>query len=360
MQNSAFEQEVLKLTNEFRKQNGLKALALDNNLGKAARQYSQTMAAGDFFAHQGKDGSSPADRAKRAGYETGFVGENIAAGYRTPEDVVNGWIKSPGHRANMLNTQYNEIGLGYYFLQNDTGSVNYNSYWTQLFGKGNVTSNPSPTPQPPTPKPPTPKPPVPTPTPGLDNRRFIKGTARADRLIGGSRSQKIVGFQGNDYIDGKGGNDRLEGNGGNDNLSGGLGADQLYGGGQNDRLSGGDGNDKLQGTSSGHKKEKDILTGGRGRDTFVLGTSSKVFYDDRNARSVGAQNYAFLTDFNQAQGDRIQLNNDRKYRLGSAPSGVQSGRGLFIDNPSGQSDELIAVIKNGGNLQLNSSAFKFV
>ena len=172
MQNDAFEREVLRLTNEFREKNGRKPLVIDQNLEKAADDHSKNMAQQDFFSHTGKDGSRPWDRAEDAGYESRFVGENIAAGYRTPEDVVQGWIDSPGHRANMLNPDYNEIGLGYYFQQNDTGSVNYNSYWTQVFGKGTIESPappPTPTPDPdPTPNPdPTPPPtPDPTPNPG--------------------------------------------------------------------------------------------------------------------------------------------------------------------------------------------------
>jgi hypothetical protein len=79
------------------------------------------------------------------------VGENIAAGQTTPEQVVQGWINSPGHRANMLSNNYTEIGIGYEFLANDTGSVNYNHYWAQVFGKsldGTVSPAPSPSPSP--------------------------------------------------------------------------------------------------------------------------------------------------------------------------------------------------------------------
>ncbi|WP_272063403.1 CAP domain-containing protein [Oscillatoria sp. CS-180] len=139
-QNSAFEQEVVRLTNEFRQQNGLDRLVVDTDLADTADLHSENMARQDFFSHTGKDGSEPWDRAKGEGYESGFVGENIAAGtlYSTPEDVVQGWIDSPGHRANMLNPDFNEIGVGYYFLENDTGSVNYNHYWTQVFGKGTI------------------------------------------------------------------------------------------------------------------------------------------------------------------------------------------------------------------------------
>jgi hypothetical protein len=177
MQNSAFEQEVLRLTNEFRQKNGLKPLVIDQSLEKAADQHTQNMALQDFFSHTGKDGSRPWDRAKSAGYESGTVGENIAAGYGTPQDVVTGWINSPGHRANLLNTNYNEIGLGHYFLQNDTGSVNYNHYWTQVFGKGTIESSPMPAP--------TPAPaPVPAPAPAPSGSRPIRYEAEALTLDG--------------------------------------------------------------------------------------------------------------------------------------------------------------------------------
>lgn len=66
------------------------------------------------------------------------MGENIAAGYSTPEAVVEGWKNSSGHRANLLNPNFTELGVGYYYLANDTGSVNYNRYWTQVFGSGDL------------------------------------------------------------------------------------------------------------------------------------------------------------------------------------------------------------------------------
>ncbi|MGD1939788.1 MAG: CAP domain-containing protein [Leptolyngbyaceae cyanobacterium] len=138
MQNSSFIQEVVRLTNEFRTQNGLGVLSVDIDLTEAAQSYSATMARGDFFSHIGKDGSLPWDRAEAAGYESGIIGENIGMGFSTPDEIVDAWIDSKSHRAAMLNPRYNEIGVGYYFLKNDTGSVNYNSYWTQLFGQGDI------------------------------------------------------------------------------------------------------------------------------------------------------------------------------------------------------------------------------
>ncbi|MBD1910635.1 CAP domain-containing protein [Leptolyngbya sp. FACHB-16] len=132
---STFLSEVLNLTNQFRQQNGLPALTYNARLGSAAQGHSQKMALQDFFNHVGLDGSEPEDRVSATGYQWSAVAENIAAGQRTPQDVVQGWIGSDGHRANMLDPNVTEIGLGYYFLANDTGSVNPNTYWTQVFAR---------------------------------------------------------------------------------------------------------------------------------------------------------------------------------------------------------------------------------
>jgi uncharacterized protein YkwD len=135
---NSFMNEVLRLTNEFRAQNGLAPLTLNGELNAAAQQYSRTMAQDDFFSHTGKDGSQPWDRAGAIGYEARAMGENIAAGQTTPQEVVQGWINSPGHRENLLNPNYTELGVGYFHMQNDTGKVNYRHYWTQLFGSGDT------------------------------------------------------------------------------------------------------------------------------------------------------------------------------------------------------------------------------
>lgn len=131
---SDFVQQVLDLTNQFRSENGLPPLTLNSQLNAAAQEQSQDMAEQDFFNHIGLDGSTPATRAQDQGYSFSFIGENIAAGYQTPEEVVQGWIDSPGHRENLLNPNYAEIGIGYFYLANDTGVENWNSYWTQVFG----------------------------------------------------------------------------------------------------------------------------------------------------------------------------------------------------------------------------------
>jgi len=351
MLNNAFELEVLRLTNEFRQANGRNPLVIDQNLDEAADLHSQSMAVDDFFSHTGEDGTEPWDRAKNAGYETGYVGENIAIGYGTPKAVVDGWINSPGHRANMLNANYNEIGIGYYYLQNDTGDINYNSYWTQVFGKGTITAVPSVTPTPVTPilvtTPPVTTPPVAS----SDNRLVIRGTTGVDELVGGSTNQKLYGKRGDDVINAGAGDDKLVG---------GSGRDRLFGEAGNDYLTGGRGDDWLQGAAQNSANEKDILNGGGGGDRFVLGDSSGTFYDDGQSATMGLGDYALITRFNQRQGDVIQLSAKHSYRLGAAPQGVESGQAIFIDSPAGQQDELIAIIQRGRSVQLNSSAFEFV
>jgi uncharacterized protein YkwD len=130
-----FAEQVVELTNQFRSKNGLAPLTLNSKLNDAAQTHSRNMATLDFFGHEGKDGSSAGDRVSKAGYDWRTVAENIAAGQKTPKEVVDAWINSPGHRENILNPTVKEIGVGYFFLANDTGTTNYNSYWTQKFGR---------------------------------------------------------------------------------------------------------------------------------------------------------------------------------------------------------------------------------
>ncbi|NEQ44634.1 MAG: CAP domain-containing protein [Leptolyngbya sp. SIOISBB] len=145
MENNAFVLELINLTNDFRVQNNLSPLSVDLDLAEAAQYHSQNMAIADFFSHRDPAGNNSQDRAEDFGYESRFVGENIAVGQSTPQAVFNAWLGSSGHRANILNANWNEIGIGFYFLANDTGSVNFNTYWTQVFGKGTI-ENPGTTP----------------------------------------------------------------------------------------------------------------------------------------------------------------------------------------------------------------------
>lgn len=127
-------QQIVALTNVQRQQHGLRPVKLNSVLSGTAQAHTEDMAFNDFFAHTGSNGSSASQRLIRAGYHYAFAAENIAGGYSTPAATVQAWMNSPGHRANILNPNMREVGVGFYFLQNDTGSNNYRYYWTQDFG----------------------------------------------------------------------------------------------------------------------------------------------------------------------------------------------------------------------------------
>ena len=125
---------MLSLTNEQRQQNGCGPLAFNQLLQNAAQKHAVDMAVQDYFSHTGKNGSTPDQRITAEGYAFSGWAENIAAGQQTPQAVVTSWMNSPGHRANILNCALTELGVGYYFLANDTGNENWNHYWVQVFG----------------------------------------------------------------------------------------------------------------------------------------------------------------------------------------------------------------------------------
>jgi uncharacterized protein YkwD len=122
-------ERVLELTNAERARAGLPLLTLSGELSLAAQQYSAVLATDACFAHTCGPVPDMVQRDAQAGY-TGWtaVGENIAAGYPSPEAVVNGWMASPGHRANILNPDYRELGVGL------ASGGKYGAYWTQEFG----------------------------------------------------------------------------------------------------------------------------------------------------------------------------------------------------------------------------------
>lgn len=133
-----FVQRVLDLTNQYRAANGIAPLQLNLELNAAALSHSQDMALQDYISHNGLNGSTMSSRMNQVGYISYYYGENVAAGDTTPEEVVQGWISSPEHRANLLNSAFTEVGIGYYYLASDTGINNYYSYWTQDFGSGDL------------------------------------------------------------------------------------------------------------------------------------------------------------------------------------------------------------------------------
>lgn len=119
-----FESEVVRLVNDIRAQNGLEPLTENWELSRVARYKSQDMRDNGYFAHNSPTYGTPFQMIKAFGLSFRTAGENIAKGYSTPEAVVNGWMNSSGHRANILNASYKEIGVGY---------VAQGNYWTQMF-----------------------------------------------------------------------------------------------------------------------------------------------------------------------------------------------------------------------------------
>ena len=128
---SSEEQEVVRLVNLEREIANLHPLAWDNALGAAAWDHSTDMAQQNYFSHTSLDGRQFNQRITAAGYPFSTGGENIACGYSTPQAVMNGWMNSSGHRANILNASFCDIGVGYAF--ESTSSYRY--YWTQDFGR---------------------------------------------------------------------------------------------------------------------------------------------------------------------------------------------------------------------------------
>ena len=119
--------EVVTLTNAERQKAGCPPLANNRTLRQVATAHSEDMAERDFFSHTTPDGEDPSDRAAAAGY-AGYSGENIAMGYRSAEAVVDAWMDSSGHRANILNCSSTEIGVG-------VADSPRGLYWTQMFGR---------------------------------------------------------------------------------------------------------------------------------------------------------------------------------------------------------------------------------
>lgn len=125
--------QVLALINTERAANGCPPLMRNDLLTVVAYGHSEDMALQDYVAHDGSDGSKFSDRIVAAGYIFSQAAENIAAGTNNPEQLLQLWMESEGHRANILNCALSETGVGYYRLENDTGNVNYTHYWTQVF-----------------------------------------------------------------------------------------------------------------------------------------------------------------------------------------------------------------------------------
>ncbi len=121
---SSFEQQVVLLVNQQREANGLAPLTLSSELSNVARTKSQDMHDNNYFSHTSPSYGSPFDMLTSFTISYSSAGENIAMGYTSPEAVMSAWMNSPGHRANILNASYTQIGIGY---------VASGNYWTQEF-----------------------------------------------------------------------------------------------------------------------------------------------------------------------------------------------------------------------------------
>jgi uncharacterized YkwD family protein/spore coat assembly protein SafA len=120
----SIEQQVLSIVNQERQKTGLKPLAMDWELQRVARIKSCDMAQKGYFSHTSPTYGSPFDMMKQYKISYRAAGENIAKGQRTPSEVMNAWMNSSGHRANILKGEFTHIGVGY---------CESGNHWTQMF-----------------------------------------------------------------------------------------------------------------------------------------------------------------------------------------------------------------------------------
>ena len=120
----SFEEQVIDLVNRERKANGVSALKANWELSRVARIKSQDMYDRKYFSHTSPTYGSPFDMMKNFGISYRYAGENIAKGQKTPQAVMNSWMNSSGHRANILSASFKEIGVGY---------ASDGNHWTQMF-----------------------------------------------------------------------------------------------------------------------------------------------------------------------------------------------------------------------------------
>ncbi len=253
---SSLEVQMLNLINAARAAIGLAALTLNSRLNGSAENHSLWMLDADVFSHTGLGGSTPTDRIERAGYVlTGdwTTGENIAwqserGAPGLSDDVVNlfeSLMNSAPHRANILNPDFTEIGIGIELGTFTTSGSDWTSVMvTQNFARSSADNG--------------------GPGDGTDGGTdggtgggTDGGTVAPPVVLTGTEGKnRLYGAEGAEVINGLGGKDLLDGRGGDDSLFGGSSNDKLYGGDGADWLTGGTG--------------KDLLVGGVGQDSFVF------------------------------------------------------------------------------------------
>ncbi|MEL6776143.1 MAG: CAP domain-containing protein [Cyanobacteria bacterium J06597_16] len=128
----SFFSELLTLTNQARQAAGVGNLRFSYQLGQSAQGYAEDLATQNFFSHTGKDNSTLKDRISAVGYKYARAGENLAAGQSSAQTAFQDWMNSEGHRKNILQPDFMEVGFG---LFDTTGSSDYGRYWVQHFGK---------------------------------------------------------------------------------------------------------------------------------------------------------------------------------------------------------------------------------
>ena len=224
---------------------------------------------------------------------------------------------------------------------------------------------------------------------GDDGHDSILGGNGDDRLDGGDGNDTVLGESGEDIVNGGEGNDTIIGGADNDELFGDAGSDSIFGGSEDDTIEGGDGNDTIEGgfgsdslagdagndlligvnpsnpgdeLSGFGTGEVDILSGGAGHNTFVLGDESNVFYDDGDPSTVGESDLAFITDFNAGR-NTIQLNGSAdSYILDFFTSEMGTvDADLLYDPGVSAREEVIATLQDvSPDLALSDPAFSFV
>jgi serralysin len=322
-QASSVERQMLELINQERAAIGVDPLQLELRLNESSEDYSRLMLQEDFFSHTGPDSSSPRDRMEDAGFVFSgnwSSGENIAwqserGATGLADDVVdlhNSLMNSSGHRANILNPNFDFIGIG---IENgdyqgwDAVMVTQNFATTggQVQIDGGSGNNP--------PRPPSND----IVRIGGSGSDLLTGAAGNDTLDGRGGGDQLVGNGGSDLLLGKGGHDQAWGNGGSDTLKGGNGRDTLWGGEgdddlrgnkKKDALHGGDGNDRIWGGNGRDQlmgdSGNDLLTGGGGGDQFVFSEGNDRITDFDTAR-LGEQ--IDLRDVNTITGYSDLLSN---------------------------------------------------
>jgi len=128
----AVREEMLALVNAARKKAGLKTLRLNSVLHKAAQAHSEDMLARGYFDHESPSGTTVRERSRKAGYDWAAIGENIAFGQTSVEEVMETWMDSPGHRKNILSRNFTEMGVGLALGKGPDGK--YQILWVQNFG----------------------------------------------------------------------------------------------------------------------------------------------------------------------------------------------------------------------------------